>query len=298
MSEHIQSWGKVAVIILTYNEEANMAQALSNVVGWADEVFVLDSMSRDGTLEIAKQYECHVTQHSFEDYGSQRNYALEHLPIRSEWVLFLDADEWLSAPLKEEIAFLISTSPPEDGFYVNRRFIWMGRWIRRGYYPSWILRLLRYGKGHCENRAINEQLFVDGATGHLTHDLIHEDRHGIGEWIAKHNHYATREALELARTERERRSTELDARLGGSQAERKRWVRRRVWNRMPPLLRPFAYFCYRYVLLLGFADGVPGFTFHFLQALWYPMLIDIKYLEARARDSHHSRVVPMARETR
>ena len=91
------SGGSLAVIILTYNEEANIAQALSNVVGWADEVFVLDSMSTDGTLAIAKQYKCHVAQHPFEDYGKQRNYALDTLPIRSEWVFFLDADEWLSA---------------------------------------------------------------------------------------------------------------------------------------------------------------------------------------------------------
>ena len=126
----------------------------------------------------------------------------------------------------------------ENGFYVNRRFMWMGRWIRRGYYPSWILRLFRHGKGRCENRAINEQLFVEGATGYLSNDLIHEDRRGIGDWIAKHNRYASREALELARTEQERRSNELDARLMGSQAERKRWIRRHVWNRLPPLVRP------------------------------------------------------------
>ena len=129
-------------------------------------------------------------------------------------------------------------SPAENGFFVNRRFMWMGRWIRRGYYPSWILRLCRHGKGRCENRAINEQLFVEGATGYLSNDLIHEDRRGIGDWIAKHNRYASREALELARTEQERRSNELDARLMGSQAERKRWIRRHVWNRLPPLVRP------------------------------------------------------------
>jgi len=282
MSDQTSSSGTVAVIILTYNEEANIAQALSNVVGWADEVFVLDSMSTDGTVAIAKQYECHVAQHPFEDYGKQRNYALETLPIRSEWVLFLDADESLPAALKNEIVSVITSFPAENGFYVRFRFIWMGQWIRRGYYPSWILRLLRHSKGRCENRAINEQLFVEGATGYLSNDLIHEDRRGIGEWIAKHNRYASREALELTRTEQERRCTELDARLMGSQAERKRWIRRHLWNRLPPIVRPVAYFCYRYLLRLGFLDGVPGVTFHFLHALWYPMLIDIKYLELRA----------------
>jgi glycosyltransferase involved in cell wall biosynthesis len=282
MSDHTPLSGTVAVIILTYNEEANIAHALSNVVGWADEVFVLDSMSTDGTPAIARQYECHVAQHPFEDYGRQRNYALDTLPIRSEWVFFLDADESLSTALKNEIASLITTVPAENGFYVRFRLIWMGRWIRRGYYPSWILRLCRHGKSRCENRAVNELLFVEGATGYLSNDLIHEDRRGIGDWIAKHNRYASREACELARTEQERRSNEIDGRLMGSQAERRRWIRRHVWNRLPPIVRPVAYFCYRYVLRLGFLDGVPGVTFHFLQALWYPMLIDINYLELRA----------------
>ena len=230
MSDHTPSSGTVAVIILTYNEEANVAKALSNVVGWADEVFILDSMSTDATLAISKQYDCQVAQHPFENYGKQRNYALDTLPIRSEWVFFLDADESLSPALKDEIASLITTVPAENGFFVAFRFMWMGRWIRRGYYPSWILRMCRHGTGRCENRAIHERLLVEGATGYLSNNLIHEDRRGIGDWIAKHNRYASREALELARTEQERRCNELDARLMGSQAERKRWIRRRVWN--------------------------------------------------------------------
>ena len=235
----------------------------------------------DATVAIAARYGCHVASHKFEDYATQRNFALDHLPISTEWILFLDADEWVPAPLRDEITQLIARAPAEDGFYVRFRFIWMSRWIRRGYYPCWILRLFRHGKGRSENRAINEQIVVEGRAGYLSNDLIHEDRRGVGDWIAKHNRYATGEALELARTERERASKELDARLFGAQVERKRWIRRRVWNRLPPLFRPFAYFFYRYVLRFGFLDGVAGFTFHFLQALWYPLLIDIKHLEFR-----------------
>ena len=248
--------GTLAVIILTYNEEANIAQALSNVVGWADDVFVLDSMSTDGTLAIAKQYECHVAKHPFEDYGKQRNYALSTLPIRSEWVFFLDADELLSDALKDEIGDIIATSPTENGFYVNRRFLWMGRWIRRGYYPCWILRLLRHGKGRCEDRAINEHLIVEGTTGHLSSDLIHEDRRGVGEWITKHNRvrHARGPGARASRS-RSPASRALDARLFGAQPERKRWIRQRVWNRLPPLVRPFVYFTYRYVLRSGFSTA-------------------------------------------
>lgn len=273
--------GALAVIILTYNEEANIAQALDSVSGWANEIFILDSLSSDRTLEIAEKYGCHIAQNKFANYAKQRNFALDHLPITSEWVLFLDADEWLSEELKKEISALIATSPIENGFYIKRRLIWMGRWIRRGYYPSWQLRLFRHGKGHCENRAVNEHLIVEGATGHLLNDFTDENKKGVSDWIAKHNGYATREAQELLNTRSVRGYQEIDVSLFGSQAQRRRWLRYKVWNNLPPLIRPFFYFIYRYILLGGFLDGREAFIFHFLQALWYPLLIDIKYLEMK-----------------
>ena len=277
----------LAVVILTWNEEANLAQALDSVAGWANEMFVLDSLSTDRTLEIARRYDCQIAQNKFENYAKQRNYALDHLPIRCEWVLFLDADEWLPEAIKQEISILIASLPGENGFHLNRRQMWMGRWIRRGYYPSWMLRLFRYGKGRCEDRAVNEHLIVDGATGHLRNDFMHEDQKGVTDWIAKHNSYATLEALELMNTRSAPGYREIDARLFGIQAQRKRWLRHRVWNRMPPLIRPFFYFFYRYVLTGGFMDGREAFVYHFLQALWFPMLIDVKYLEFLAKRGRH-----------
>lgn len=270
----------VAVIILTYNEEANISQALDSVVGWAGEVFVLDSLSTDRTIEIAGRYPCSIHQNRFENFARQRNYALKHLPIQSEWLLFLDADEWLPMELKSEISNLIVRNQEENGYYIKRKLIWMGRWIRRGYYPSWILRLFRRGYGCCEDRAVNEHLIVEGNIGHLKQDFMHEDRKGVSDWIARHNGYAMREALELLKPA-EHCKQEINARFWGSQAERKRWLRHHVWNRMPPLVRPFIYFFYRYVMSGGFLDGREAFIYHFLQALWYPMLIDVKYLEMK-----------------
>lgn len=273
--------GTLAVVILTYNEELNIGQALGSVAGWADNLFILDSGSTDRTLEIARGYGCQIAQNAFEDYSKQRNHALERLPIRNEWVLFLDADEWLPEAIKREISTLIKSDPVEDGFYLNRRLLWMGRWIRRGYYPSRILRLFRHGKGRCEERAVNEHLIVNGPVGQLANDFMHEDRKGVADWIAKHNGYAAREARELISVREESGERGINARLFGAQAERKRWLRHRVWNRLPPLIRPFIYFFYRYVLVGGFLDGKPAFIYHFLHALWYPMLIDVKYLELR-----------------
>ncbi len=269
----------VAVVILTRNEEANIAQALDSVSGWARQIFIVDSFSTDRTLDIAKAYQCEIVQHAFHNYAKQRNFAINGLAIESDWIFFLDADEWLTGELKKEISTVIGSNPVENGFYIKWRFIFMGRWIRRGYYPTWILRLFRKGTARCEERGVNEHLIVDGAVGRLNNDFIHEDRKSISEWIAKHNNYAGMEARELFKGSC--RSGEIDARFFGTQAERKRWLRNHVWNHMPPLVRPFLFFTYRYVFRGGFLDGRAALIYHFLQALWFPLIIDVKYLEMR-----------------
>ena len=285
MAKNSFNSASLSVVIITLNEEKNITQALDSVKNWANEVLVLDSFSTDRTVELAKSYGCYVSQNKFENYSKQRNFALQNLPINTEWIFFLDADEWLSQELKDEINVKLLSSPPENGFYIKRRLMWMGKWIRRGYYPSWQLRLFRYGHGHCEDRAINEHLIVNGKIGYLTHYFTDESRKGVTDWISKHNHYSTREAIELLNSRSQSNHQEVDIYFFGSQAQRKRWLRYKIWNKLPPILRPFIYFFYRYVILVGFLDGRRAFLFHFLQALWYPLLIDIKYLEAITIDS-------------
>jgi glycosyltransferase involved in cell wall biosynthesis len=270
----------LTVIILTFNEEENLPQALPSVVGWAKEVFVLDSGSSDRTADIVRGFDCQLFEHKFEGYSQQRNYAIDHLPSGAQWVLFLDADEWVPEDLKREISALIAGAPPENGFYLKRRVIWMGRWIRHGgYYPTWILRLFRRGTGRCEDRAVNEHIVVQGKLGYLKSDLMHENRKGVSDWIAKHNRYATLEAAELFRREGTRRR--VTGRFFGTQVERKRWIRETIWNRLPPLVRPIIYFLHRYFIRLGFLDGTMGLCYHFMQGLWFETLIDLKYLEMK-----------------
>jgi len=270
----------VSVIILTFNEEKNISFAVESVRGWAKSVFVFDSFSVDKTVELARELGCHVVQHQFENYGSQRNAALALLPIETEWVFFLDADEWITAALKQEIALRIAQHPRANGFFVKWRLIWMGKWIRRGYYPSWLVRLFRKDSARCETRGVNEHLIVDGELGFLQGEFIHEDHNDLGRWIDKHNRYATREAEELARGPSE---GAIAASVFGTQAERKRWIRERIWNRLPPIGRPFLYFGWRYFLRGGFLEGREALAFHLMQGLWFPMLIDLKYLEMRRR---------------
>jgi len=269
----------LSAIILTYNEEENIAQALDSVCGWVSQVFILDSFSSDKTLEIASKYNCEILRNPFENYSKQRNFALDNFPIQTEWVIFLDADEWLPEVLKKEISLVISSQPKENGFYIKFKFIWMGKWIRRGIYPTWILRLFRNRSARYEDRAVNAHLIVDGVCGNLQNDFIHEDRKGISNWIVKHNKYATLEANELFKNVDQDKY--IKASLFGTQAERKRWLRYKVWNHLPPLIRPFFYFFYRYILRGGFLEGKEAFSYHILQAFWFQFLIDVKYLDIK-----------------
>jgi glycosyltransferase involved in cell wall biosynthesis len=267
------------VVILTYNEEVNLPQALASVSGWATEVVVLDSGSTDGTADVARAHGARLVSHPFENYGKQRNVGIDAVASSADWVLFLDADEWITAELRAEIDSAIAADSDVNGYFLRRRLMWRTQWIRRGYYPTWILRLVRVGKARCEERSVNEQMIVEGRTAQLTRDFIHEDRKGVGDWIDKHNRYATHEAVEAFR--RDAGKAQLQGTPFGSQPQRARWLRTRIWNRLPPLVRPFIYFFYRYVLRGGFLDGREAFTYHFLQGLWYPLITDIKYLELR-----------------
>lgn len=268
---------KVSVIILTLNEEANISHALKSVSGWAREVIILDSGSTDRTAGIAKEYGASIYHRAFDNYAAQRNYAIQELPLKTDWVLFLDADEYLPDALKNEIDTVLD-QPNKDGYYMKYRLSFMGKWLKYGgYYPTWILRLFRRDRS-VFHREVNEHIKVDGLVGYLQSDFIHEDHKGIGDWINKHNKYATFEAEQLVRAKDS--LPEKFNSLWGTQNKRKNWVRTRIWNKlMPPVLRPFVYFGYRYFFRLGFLDGREGFVFLFFHALWYQMLIDVKYLE-------------------
>lgn len=280
----------LSVIILTYNEEKNIEGCLKNMYGWANEIFIVDSYSNDKTLETANKFTEKIYQNRFESYARQRNWALNNLPITHDWVFFLDADEYLTEELKKEIEEVLPVTD-YDGFYIKRRFYFMGRWIRHGgYYPTWILRLFRKEKAVVV-RDINEYVDVKGKAGYLKYDFVDDNKKGIDEWIAKHNRYAAFEAKELLDRKMNKSENDKegngDMRFFGNQAQRKRWIRQCIWNpMMPPLIRPFIYFIYRYFFRLGFLDGKEGFIYHFLQGLWFPFLIDVKYIEMKEKKKY------------
>ena len=258
---------KLSVIILTYNEEKNLPQCLESIRGLAHETIVVDSYSTDRTQAIAKEFGARVHEHPFKNQADQFNWALDNVEITGDWILKLDADEYITPELREEIGELLKRSDLHlqnfNGYYIKRRVHFMGRWIRHGgYYPIWFLRLWRKGKGRSEVKEMDEHIILtEGEAGRLRYDFADDNRKGLTDWTNKHNGYSTREARDY---------------VAGYYSSGDKKV---FYYRLPPFFRAFAYFCYRYFVRLGFLDGVPGLAWHFLQGFWYRFLIDAKIRE-------------------
>ena len=278
----------LAVVILTQNEEENVSHALASVTAWAAEVWVVDAHSTDRTADLARATGARVVTHEWAGGGAQRTWALRTLPFQQDWLLFLDADERVTPELRDELAWVLAAPPKEiAGFYVKRRFIFLGRWLRHGgYYPTWLLRIVRHRLARCEERWVDEHLVVDGPTARLRHDLFHEDRKPLSRWVKRHEGYADQAVADFKGA---RDGGPVPRWLSHHQVERKRWWYERVYLRAPLGLRAVAYFLYRYILQGGFLDGPEGLIYHTLQGLWYRRLIDVKMREAhRSADALRS----------
>jgi len=278
----------ISVVVPVLNEELNIAECLESV-RFADEVFVVDSGSTDRTAEIAESLGAKVVQFRFRPGGPRKkNWALENLPFRNEWVLLLDADERVTPELEDEIRREFEAGPKYDGYYLNRKLIFMGRWLRYGgNYPSWNLRLFRHRLGRYEKLEtedlesagdveVHEHVVLRGRAGYLHAPLLHLDYKDLSRWISRHNNYSTWDAkMRLRLLQGGDFSCSIRPRLFGSPIERKRWLKR-VWVRLP--CRPLLRFIYMYFIRLGFLDGKQGFIYAVLKAV-HEFHINIKMWE-------------------
>lgn len=275
----------LSILIPTLNERGNILGCLESV-RWADELVVVDSGSSDGTQELARSCGARVVQFKWGGrFPKKKNWALENVRWANEWVLILDADERIGPGLAREIVQTL-VNPRVDGYFINRRFMFMGKWIRHsGYYPSWNLRLFRHHKGRYEklhggdtrsgDNEVHEHLVLNGPTGYLRGDMIHLAYPDIFTWMEKHNRYSNWEA-----------EIEVSGRVGGKEASaigepvaRKR--RLRTWSRRLPF-RPALRFIYSYLFKRGFLDGYEGYLFCRLLAS-YEMLSAFKAHELRVQ---------------
>lgn len=186
----------VTVIMLTLNEEFNLPGAIESVKDWAEEVFVVDSCSVDKTVDVALGHGVNIVQRPFTDYGDQWNWALKRLPIKTPWVMKLDADERVSPKLKQEIAAAIAVDPREHAFRVPVRLWFMGKPIHA---RICVVRLWRRGKARFSNVIVNEHILVDGATARLRNYIEHHDSPDLHHWWDKQNRYTTMRAIEIVK---------------------------------------------------------------------------------------------------
>jgi len=273
----------LSVLILTHNEERNIAKCVESLLPLTRAIFVVDSGSDDRTVEMCCRYGVKIAHRAWTTYADQFNWGLDHFDFGTEWIMRMDADEELTPELVEQLKVFLEGAPDDaSGVYVRRRVYFMGRWIKHGgYYPTWLLRVFRRGIGRCEALWMDEHIVLsEGRAIKLHADLIDKNNKDLTFWTDKHNKYANREVRDVVEKRAHVDAGEhLTASLGGSQAQSRRWVKDKIYARVPLFMRPFLYFVYRYFLRLGFLDGKEGLIFHFLQGFWYRFLVDAKLYE-------------------
>lgn len=282
----------ITLIILTYNEEKHIERCIRSAKSVVDKIIVVDSLSTDNTVALSRSLGAEVYENKWP--GSQAlqfNWALDHVDIESEWILRLDADEYLLPALAKEITEKIPNVPEDiNGIYLKRRVFFMDKWVRYGgYYPTSILRIWRVGHGRFERRWMDEHLIMKpGKTMKFKHDFVDANLNDLTWWIEKHNHYATREAAEILNYKYHfLKEASIGSKLITNQDHYRRWFKEGVFLKLPVFFRTWLYFIYRYFFRLGFLDGTKGLIWHFLQGFWYRFLVDAKIyqIEKRAKKS-------------
>lgn len=255
----------LSVLIPIRNEAGNLPRCLASVA-WADEIFVVDSQSTDGSQKIAEDHGARVVQFAFNGiWPKKKNWALENLPFQHEWVFILDADEVLPPSAAEEFRRIV-TAPdqPLAGYWINRRFRFMGQWLKHAYYPNWNLRLFKHRLGRYEkltgtdtqsgDNEVHEHVVVQGATGHLACEMDHYAFPSVEVFVEKHNRYSNWEA----RVALDRHLSGSGGRLQKSRVSLRRTLKQ-LSHRLP--CRGLLRFLFVYVWQRGFLDGRAGFYF-------------------------------------
>lgn len=285
---------KVSVLIPALNEQNNIIGCIRHLQ-WADEVVVVDTQSRDNTIPLAQAMGAEVYQfyYSREGWPKKKNWGLANVPWRNEWVLILDADEYCLPELAHEVKRVVEGkwSHPDssktgcgDGFWINRRFIFMGKWIKGcGYYPSWNVRLLKHKAGRYErigtlgdtgsgDNEVHEHITLDnGPAGYLQEEFLHYAYPDLTAWVEKHNRYTTWEAHAMDAGD----EGAIKPKLFGSPIERRRWLKKNG-RKLP--MRPALRFWYSYIIQKGFLDGYAGLVMCRLMA-WYELMSIAKHKE-------------------
>lgn len=262
---------RISCAIFTLDEAINLPKCLKSLE-WCDDVVVIDSYSKDDTEALCKSAGVRFFQHPFSGFGDQRNWAFDNIDFKHEWIFVLDADEEITPELFEELKIVMTTLKPEvSAFRVKRKFYMWGRWLKHSsLYPSWVIRLIKKGKVRYVNRGHAETQVVDGRIEALEEDLKDENLKGLHAWFARQNDYSTKEAQhELAQIH-----PSWSALFSRNPLERRAYLKS-ISARL--YLRPVVFFFYTYFWRKGFLDGLAGFYFSLMKAVYVGMIQLKKY---------------------
>lgn len=289
---------KLTVLVLTFNEELHLARCLQSILPLTKDIVVVDCFSQDQTIAIAKQYGARILERAWENnHSTQVNWALTQLPADTEWVMRIDADEYLTPDLITQIKEVLPTLASDvEGVTCIRKMVFQGKLIEHGGVgANRVMRIFRYGKGQSEARWMDEHIKIGGTSVNLSGILIDDNLRPLSWWIEKHNNYSSREAVDLLNLKYGFSGTNSVASLKSSTSiGTKRWIKENIYAKLPGGLRAWTYYVWRYILMMGFLDGAKGAQFHFLQALWYRSLVDAKVAEVERYMTNHKVDPPVA----
>ena len=268
----------LTTIILTYNEEKNIANAINSVQSISKRIVVVDSYSTDKTVDIARSLGAEVIQHEFINQAKQFIYALNNLDIKTVWIMRLDADEIISSNAANEINDICNNNMDTDinGIVVRFEVNFLGKPLKHGgIYPFRKMIVYKKDKGFMEDRNMDEHIvLIEGKSVETHFDSYHRDYKDLSVWIDKHNKYYSREVQDYFVSS----SKDTKVKLNKS-AKIKRFIKFSIYYKLPMGFRAKLYYIYRYYFKLGFLDGKEGKIFAFLQAYWYRFLVDAKIYE-------------------
>ena len=273
----------LSVIILAGNEEIHMKRCLDRITPYAKEVFVIDCYSTDRTVDIAQGYEnVTILQNKWVNYATQFNWALQNAPIKTEWVLKLDADEYLEPALIERMQKeLPMISDDISAISIRLKHMFLGKFIKGGTGKKYMTRIFRKGRAVSENRQMDEHMELTFGKLVVWEEAFYDDNlNNLKWWTNKHNGHAIREAADLLDIEYNLTNNEKNGLEG--QAASQRSMKHR-YAKMPLFWRAFIYFFIRYFLKGGMFEGKEGFLWCFLQGWWYRTLVDALIFEIKQK---------------
>ena len=265
-----------SIVVIAQNEESNIGACIKSCVSFSDDVWVIDSYSTDGTVEIARGLGAKIEEHKFDSWGEQRKYAVDTLKLKYDFVIFLDADETINKDFSDELCSKIEAGGCA-AYNVRFDIVFLGKILKHSHENLSVLRVINKRAGRWVSEGAREYCVVGGSIGNIKARIRHEDRKGIFFWLTKHIRNADREANVILK-----RKQQID--LGKVKKDEKFERPRRVWirkiyNKFPRVIRPSLVFAYRYFIRLGFLDGYAGLVFCALQGFWYNLIIDVRLSE-------------------